>query len=65
MDLPILVTRGNLTESYTYDAEGRKTSYTDKFGKTETYIYDIKGNLIETTDKYETKPQTPMMLRLT
>lgn len=55
MDLPILVTRGNLTESYTYDAEGRKTSYTDKFGKTETYIYDIKGNLIETTDKYGNK----------
>ena len=55
MDLPILVTRGNLTESYTYDAEGRKTSYTDKFGKTETYVYDIKGNLTETTDKYGNK----------
>ncbi|HPT89939.1 MAG TPA: polymorphic toxin-type HINT domain-containing protein [Acetivibrio sp.] len=36
------------TEKYTYDAEGRETSSTDRLGRTTIYEYDKLGRLVKT-----------------
>lgn len=43
-------TVGNAHTSYTYNAQGKLTGYTDALGNTATAEYDAAGNLIKTTD---------------
>ncbi|WP_438447891.1 fibronectin type III domain-containing protein [Gorillibacterium sp. sgz5001074] len=38
------------TTSYTYDADGNRTSSTDAAGGTQRMTYDAKGNLLQVTD---------------
>ena len=39
-----------LSVSYTYDAMGNVSTYTDEMGNTTSYEYDLSGNLIKVTD---------------
>ncbi len=45
---------GNLTDSYTYYADGNIESETDAYGNTSTYAYDNLGELIASTDAFGT-----------
>jgi RHS repeat-associated protein len=50
------------THSYTFDANGNKSSYTDPQGRLATYDYDLRNRLWKTNETVNTLPRTTEIL---